>query len=162
MACRWRRCDGRRVSAGAFDQDLEAQRVLVLEQFAQLARSHPHFFRLGIGRGDGALSGGETECTDRQLLESAATARRRQRIAECSTSDAECQGELHGANGWKKLARAGLTVTFSPLLDGVDRTATGSRVLPLHPSLSRCLRTPHASPLAQRMCHAEQASASAH
>ena len=96
MACRWRRCDGRRVSAGALDQDLEPQRVLVLQELVELARRDAYLLRLGIRRGGGALRGGETECTDRELLESAATARRRQRIAECSSDDAECQGELHG------------------------------------------------------------------
>ena len=63
MACRWRRCDGRRVGAGAFDQDLEAQRVLVLKQFVELARRHSYLLRLGIRRGGGALRGGEAECS---------------------------------------------------------------------------------------------------
>ena len=80
MACRWRRCDGRRVGAGAFDQDLEAQRVLVLKQFVELARRHSYLLRLGIRRGGGALRGGEAECADRGTQGSAT--RRRQRVAQ--------------------------------------------------------------------------------
>ena len=79
MACRWRRCDGRRVSAGAFDQDLEAQRVLVLQELVQLARRDSYLLRLGIRRGDGALRSGEAECADRGTQGSAT--RRRQRVA---------------------------------------------------------------------------------
>ena len=71
---------GDRQLAAAFHQDLEAQRVLVLEQFAQLARSHSYLLRLGIRRGDGALRGGEAHRTHGKLFESRATARRRQRI----------------------------------------------------------------------------------